>query len=76
MLCSFIVVSSIDLSTCFLQLEKEYARLLPALQRLGEKEKQKGKIKAEVNQNLGVSQAFEYGEQSHLEYVFRDIQPP
>jgi nucleoporin NUP82 len=47
---------------------------LPALQKLGEKERQLGNKKAEVNQNLGFSQAFEYGEQSNLEYVSNDIQ--
>jgi nucleoporin NUP82 len=49
--------------------------LLPALQKLGEKEKRQGKKMAEVNQNLGFSQAFEYGEQSNLEYVSHDIRP-
>jgi nucleoporin NUP82 len=48
-------------------LEKEFARLLPALQKLGEKEKRQGKKMAEVSQNMGFSQAFEYGEQSNLD---------
>lgn len=30
---------------------------------------------AEVSQNMGISQAFEYGEQSNLEYVSHDIRP-
>lgn len=47
--------------------------MLPALQKLEEREKQQGKKIAEVNQNLGFSQAFEYGERSNLEYVSRDI---
>lgn len=56
----------------FLQLEKEHARLLPALQKLEEKERRQGKKMVQVNQNMGFSQAFEYGEQSNLEYVSRN----
>src|SRR6266700_6261835 len=49
------------------QLEREYARLLPALKNLVEKEKEKGKMYKERSQNLGFSQAFEYGERSNVE---------
>lgn len=49
--------------------------MLPALQKLGEKEKQQGKKRAEISRSLGFSQAFEYGEHSNLEYVSRDIDP-
>lgn len=49
--------------------------MLPALRKLGEKEKRQGKKVAEVSQNMGFSQAFEYGEQSNVEYVSHDIRP-
>ncbi|KAJ3550617.1 hypothetical protein NMY22_g347 [Coprinellus aureogranulatus] len=45
-------------------LEREYARILPALKALAEKEKAKQQ-KDEVNRNLGFSQAFEYGKRSN-----------
>ncbi|KAG5637461.1 hypothetical protein H0H81_004478 [Sphagnurus paluster] len=48
-------------------LEREYARLTPALQELGEKEKRKKEKLAESNQTLGFSQAFEFGERSNVE---------
>ncbi|KIM46011.1 hypothetical protein M413DRAFT_441079 [Hebeloma cylindrosporum] len=48
-------------------LEKEYARLLPPLENLVKKEKERGKKHEESSQNLGFSQAFEYGERSNLD---------
>ncbi|KAF8974369.1 hypothetical protein BDZ97DRAFT_1900053 [Flammula alnicola] len=48
-------------------LEREYARVLPPLQALAEKETQRGKKYAENTQNLGFSQAFEYGQRSNID---------
>jgi len=44
-------------------LEREYERLMPALEALIEKEKNRRKAAP----NLGVSQAFEFGARSHIE---------
>lgn len=54
-------------SLTILKLEKEYARILPPLQALAAKEAQLAKKHAETAQNLGFTQAFEYGERSSLE---------
>lgn len=51
-----------------LQLEREYARIMPALKALVEKEKVRQQ-KDDRNRNLGFSQAFEYGKRSSEEYV-------
>ncbi|RDB22839.1 Nucleoporin nup82 [Hypsizygus marmoreus] len=48
-------------------LEREYARLMPSLKALLEKEKKRKDRLAESNQALGFSQAFELGERSNLE---------
>lgn len=48
-------------------LEQEYARLAPALKNILEKEKLRKDKVVENNQQLGFSQAFEYGERSNLE---------
>ncbi|GLB33650.1 putative nuclear pore component [Lyophyllum shimeji] len=48
-------------------LEREYARLMPALKELTEKEKRRKEKLAESTQGLGFSQAFEFGERSNLE---------
>ncbi|KAF4619426.1 hypothetical protein D9613_005509 [Agrocybe pediades] len=48
-------------------LEKEYARILPSLKNLVEKQNQRGKQRAENAQQLGFSQAFEYGERSNFD---------
>ncbi|KAF9469037.1 hypothetical protein BDZ94DRAFT_1182915 [Collybia nuda] len=50
-------------------LEREYARLMPNLKMLLEKEKQRQNQLAENTQSLGFSQAFEFGERSNLERV-------
>lgn len=49
------------------QLEQEYARLAPALKNILEREKLRKDKLVENNQQLGFSQAFEYGERSNLE---------
>ncbi|KAF8897384.1 hypothetical protein BD779DRAFT_1432160 [Infundibulicybe gibba] len=48
-------------------LEREYARLLPNMKALLEKEKKRKAKAAQNNQALGFSQAFEFGERSNLE---------
>ncbi|KAF8165176.1 hypothetical protein B0H34DRAFT_648691 [Crassisporium funariophilum] len=48
-------------------LEREYARLLPLLQALAEKERLRDEKITATQQNLGFSQAFEYGERSNLD---------
>ncbi|KAF9535116.1 hypothetical protein CPB83DRAFT_781213 [Crepidotus variabilis] len=48
-------------------LDKEYARILPSLQSLDGKEKQRGKKHLSESQSLGFSQAFEYGERSNVD---------
>ncbi|KAF5387691.1 hypothetical protein D9615_000250 [Tricholomella constricta] len=48
-------------------LEREYARLTPALKELLEKEKRRKEKLFESNKGLGFSQAFEFGERSNLE---------
>ncbi|KJA30085.1 hypothetical protein HYPSUDRAFT_32154 [Hypholoma sublateritium FD-334 SS-4] len=50
-------------------LEKEYARILPPLKALVEKEKERSKRHTETTQNLGFSQAFEYGQRSTTDRV-------
>lgn len=49
------------------KLEKEYGRILPPLKALVEKEKERSKKHTETTQNLGFSQAFEYGQRSTTE---------
>lgn len=51
------------------QLEKEYSRIRSPLHALAEKEIQKGKKQLVDSQNLGFSQAFEYGERSIIRFV-------
>ncbi|KAI0306969.1 hypothetical protein B0F90DRAFT_1807692 [Multifurca ochricompacta] len=48
-------------------LKREHDRLLPHLKALGEKERAQAKIMQEKNQGLGVSQAFEFGQQFNKE---------
>lgn len=50
-----------------LQLEAEYARLTPTLKEILEKEKRRNEKNSEINQGLGISQAFELGERSNSE---------
>lgn len=51
------------------QLKREYDRLLPHLKALSEKELAHAKSMQEKNLGLGVSQAFEFGQQFNNEYV-------
>jgi nucleoporin NUP82 len=53
-----------------LQLKREYDRLLPHLKVLSEREQAQAKSMQEKNLGLGVSQAFEFGQQFNKEYVF------
>ena len=53
-----------------LQLKREYDRLLPHLKVLSERELAHAKSMQEKNLGLGVSQAFEFGQQFNKEYVF------
>jgi len=52
-----------------LQLDKEYSRIAPSLRALAEKETRNGKKRLDEAQDLGFSQAFEYGERSNVRYV-------
>ncbi len=52
------------------QLKREYDRLLPHLKVLSERELAHAKSMQENNMGLGVSQAFEFGQQFNKEYVF------
>lgn len=49
------------------QLKREHDRLLPHLKALSEKEQAQAKIMQEKNQGLGLSQAFEFGQQFNKE---------
>lgn len=51
------------------QLKREYDRLLPHLKVLSERELAQAKNMQEKNLGLGVSQAFEFGQQFNKEYV-------
>lgn len=51
------------------QLKREYDRLLPHLKVLCEREHAQAKSMQEKNLGLGVSQAFEFGQQFNKEYV-------
>jgi hypothetical protein len=51
------------------QLKREYDRLLPHLKVLSERELAQAKSMQEKNLGLGVSQAFEFGQQFSKEYV-------
>lgn len=51
------------------KLKREYERLLPHLKALSEKERAQAKSMQEKNQGLGLSQAFEFGQQFSKEYV-------
>jgi nucleoporin NUP82 len=51
------------------QLKREYDRLLPHLKVLSERELAHTKSMQERNLGLGVSQAFEFGQQFNKEYV-------
>jgi hypothetical protein len=52
------------------QLKREHDRLLPHLKALSEKEQAQAKIMQENNQGLGLSQAFEFGQQFNKEWVY------
>lgn len=52
-----------------LKLKREYDRLLPHLKALSERELAHAKSTQEKNLGLGVSQAFEFGQQFNQEYV-------
>ncbi|KAF9483973.1 hypothetical protein BDN70DRAFT_873108 [Pholiota conissans] len=56
-----------SLASRTLMLEKEYARLLPSLQALTEKESEWNKKHLERSESLGFSQAFEYGQRSNVD---------
>jgi nucleoporin NUP82 len=51
------------------QLKREYDRLIPHLKVLSERELANAKSMQEKNLGLGVSQAFEFGQQFNKEYV-------
>ena len=51
------------------KLKREYDRLLPHLKALSERELAHAKSMQEKNLGLGVSQAFEFGQQFNKEYV-------
>jgi hypothetical protein len=51
------------------KLKREYDRLLPHLKVLSERELAQAKSMQENNLGLGVSQAFEFGQQFSKEYV-------
>ena len=51
------------------KLKREYDRLLPHLKVLSERERTQAKSMQEKNLGLGVSQAFEFGQQFNKEYV-------
>ena len=55
------------------QLKREYDRLLPHLKALSEKERAQAKSMQEKNQGLGLSQAFEFGQQFNKECVFFSV---
>jgi nucleoporin NUP82 len=55
--------------TFFLQLEKEYNRILPDLKVMLEKEAEHKKRLSESNKGLGLNQAFKFGERSVIQYV-------
>ena len=57
------------MSIVTLQLKREYDRLLPHLKVLSERELAHAKSMQEKNLGLGVSQAFEFGQQFNKEYV-------
>lgn len=57
------------------QLKREYDRLLPHLKVLNERELAHAKSMQERNLGLGVSQAFEFGQQFNKEYVFISFLP-
>lgn len=52
------------------QLKREHDRLLPHLKALSEKEQAQAKIMQDKNQGLGLSQAFEFGQQFNKEWGF------
>ena len=52
-----------------LQLRREYDRIMPSLKELDKKEQEQRSKRSAVNQGLGVSQAFEYGQRSIEERV-------
>ncbi|KAJ4472331.1 hypothetical protein J3R30DRAFT_3524569 [Lentinula aciculospora] len=56
-----------SLSTRIRTLTREYARLMPSLKDLMEKESRRRNKAVEENRNLGFSQAFEFGERSNYE---------
>jgi nucleoporin NUP82 len=67
----FVAVQVLDDAVFFTsQLKREHDRLLPHLKALSEKEQAQAKIMQEKNQGLGLSQAFEFGQQFNKEWVF------
>jgi hypothetical protein len=57
-------------------MKREYDRLLPHLRLLSERERAQAKSMQERNLGLGVSQAFEFGQQFNKEYVLPHHLPP
>lgn len=55
------------------QLEREYARLMPSLKALLEKERRRHNQAMTENPGLGFSQAFEFGERSNHEFVYLGV---
>lgn len=51
------------------QLKREYERIMPSLKDVVAKEEQRRKRDSDNSRSLGVSQAFELGERSNIEYV-------
>jgi nucleoporin NUP82 len=67
--CSISGCASILTTTTIPKLKREYDRLLPHLKVLSERELAQAKSMQEKNLGLGVSQAFEFGQQFNKEYV-------
>lgn len=57
--------------TSLAQLQREYERIMPSLKDAMAKEEQKRKRISDNSRSLGVSQAFELGERSSIEYARR-----
>jgi hypothetical protein len=58
-----------------LKLKREYERLLPHLKALSERERAQTKNMQEKNLGLGLSQAFQFGQQFNKEYVLLPPRP-
>jgi len=57
--------------TALAQLQREYERIMPSLKDAMAKEEQRRKRISDNSRSLGVSQAFELGERSSIEYAPR-----